>query len=326
VTNHVLEIKGMLWPYWIVLFSAGCFGVLTGLFLSMSVRRAGVIYRTLIPVILTLQILLGGGIIPYENMNIGKGKYSPMIGDLMVSRWGYEALAVNQFKNNKYEALFFDTEKKLSQASFHSSELLPALEEIFYRCVALDEGSDSLSIYYEMLQGELDELEQVTDVFPFEYQSRIPDMKRDSLVQDEVRGYLTYLSIYFYNAYNRISQEKEDLLVHLQDSLGTEGLEKLKSDYYNARLEETVRRMEQDRPYRIFNHEIVPQTDIIFMEPDSEYGRAGFFSASKLINGQYTSTLWFNTSVIWLLTFLFYLLLLFDIPNVLRKGFHFDPV
>jgi hypothetical protein len=177
-----------------------------------------------------------------------------------------------------------------------------------------------------MLQRELNDIEQVTDVFPFEYQTRIQDLKTDSMVQEELRGYLTYLSIYFYNEYNRISEEKDALVLHLQDSLGTDGLEELRSSYYNAKLEETVRHMGHERPYRILNHEIIPQTDVIFMEPDSEYGRAGFFSSTKLINGQYTSTLWFNISIIWLLTFLFYLLLLFDVPNVVLKGLNRDRV
>ena len=41
------------------------------------------------------------------NKSLTNYEYVPVIGDLMPSRWAFEALAVNQFKNNRYEKEYF---------------------------------------------------------------------------------------------------------------------------------------------------------------------------------------------------------------------------
>ena len=38
--------------------------------------------------------------------------------NFITARWGYEALAVKQFINNKYEAPFYYFEKEMSKATF----------------------------------------------------------------------------------------------------------------------------------------------------------------------------------------------------------------
>ena len=53
---------------------------------------------------------------------------SPIVGDVMVSRWAYEALNVAQFKHNRYERHFFDVEEKISQVSFQRAYLIPKLQ------------------------------------------------------------------------------------------------------------------------------------------------------------------------------------------------------
>ena len=40
------------------------------------------------------------------NPHISSPKNVPLIGNLMVSRWAYEAMAVKLFKDNDYEKLF----------------------------------------------------------------------------------------------------------------------------------------------------------------------------------------------------------------------------
>ncbi|MBN1157840.1 MAG: ATP-binding cassette domain-containing protein [Bacteroidales bacterium] len=326
VSNYILEIKEMTWYYWFVLFSAGCFGVVAGLFFSMSVRKSGIIYEKIIPVVIALQIILGGGIIPYDRLNLGSGKYSPVLADLMVSRWGYEALVVTQYKNNKYGTLFFDVEKELSYASFYSEQLVPALEEMLNKCISTNEPVDSSKIYCDMLYHELSKVEALPDIFPFEYLNSISDLKDNEMVIQEVSDYLTYLSIYFYDACERSVYKKDSLMVQLEKSMGTGGLEQLRNDYHNQEIEETVRRTGQNGSFVILDREIVPRVDPIFMAPESEFGRAGFFSATKFINGQFTSTIWFNISVIWIFTFLFYLLLLFDTANIIRRFIGGNPV
>ena len=42
----------------------------------------------------------------------------PVYGEFITARWGYEALAVKQFINNKYEKQFYPYEKQMSKAVF----------------------------------------------------------------------------------------------------------------------------------------------------------------------------------------------------------------
>jgi len=42
----------------------------------------------------------------------------PFYGEFITARWGYEALAVNQFMNNKYESQFYVFDKAMSKAKF----------------------------------------------------------------------------------------------------------------------------------------------------------------------------------------------------------------
>ena len=93
VANSILEVRGMLFQQWIILFSTACFGNLLGLNISAGMRTAVSIY-ILIPLILVPQLLLGGAMIKFDDLHksISRKIYVPVIGDIMVTRWAYEAL------------------------------------------------------------------------------------------------------------------------------------------------------------------------------------------------------------------------------------------
>lgn len=44
----------------------------------------------------------------------------PIIGDLIPSRWSFEALAVTSFTDNKYERLFFNLDKEKYETQFYN--------------------------------------------------------------------------------------------------------------------------------------------------------------------------------------------------------------
>jgi ABC transport system ATP-binding/permease protein len=318
-SNYVLEIKGMTLYTWIVLLSAGCFGVVTGLFYSMSVKRIESVYKRYIPLTITALIILGGGVIPFDNLNLGKGKYSPVLGDLMVSRWGYEALAVSQYMNNKYDKLFFEYDKNISRAAFYTTDLMPVLENSFGVCTSPGVTDDEFLRNSRIIYNELSKMADNPDIFPFEYLNEIQTLRKDETVRSELKDYLTYLSLYFFDKYENAVGKKDSVAAALTASMGEEAIDKLRKEYYNSKLEETVRGLNRSRTYEILNDEVVRQADPVFSESDSKYGRATFFSASKYINGQLTSTIWFNLSVIWIFTFLLYLLLLSDITDMVRR-------
>ncbi len=208
--NLILEIPNMIVFYWLILFSAACFGVLFGLTCSCSVRNSDVLYKRILPLVVALQLILGGGIIPYERLNLGAGKYTPLLADFMVARWGYEALAVKQFTGNKYEKLVYDADKNLSQASYYSSHVVPKLQETLILSLRTND-EDSVRLYTSLLKNEMLKIKAFPDVFPFEFVNDLGDLKKKENLAAETHDYLTYLSLRFYDMYKKSGQKKASL-------------------------------------------------------------------------------------------------------------------
>ena len=135
IGNMILGIYGMTFSYWMILFAASCFANMVGLNISAGLNSVVAIY-ILIPFILVPQLLLSGTIVAFDNLNpaFTSQVNVPVVGDLMTSRWTFEALAVEQFSNNKYEKLFFPYDEEISRYSFKTSFLIPALKSKLDEC------------------------------------------------------------------------------------------------------------------------------------------------------------------------------------------------
>jgi amino acid transporter len=98
IGNFILEIKGMTFHYWLILFTTSCFANMLGLNISSALNSVITIY-ILIPFILVPELLFSGVIVRYDKLHksIANPEYVPVIGDIMTSRWAYEALMVHQF-------------------------------------------------------------------------------------------------------------------------------------------------------------------------------------------------------------------------------------
>src|SRR5690554_6901187 len=136
IGNGILEIEGMTLRYWAILFSTACFANMLGLNISSGLNSVVAIY-VLIPLILVPHLLFSGVIVNYDKLHpsLSSKEFVPRVGDVMVTRWGYEALAVNQFKNNRYQSVFFEEEMAMSQSSYYSSTLIPELIKLNESCL-----------------------------------------------------------------------------------------------------------------------------------------------------------------------------------------------
>jgi ABC-type multidrug transport system ATPase subunit len=318
-SNSILGIRDMLWAYWMVLFSCACFGILLGLFLSASGQSSDILYKRMMPLVITLQLLLGGGIIPYDRMNLGTGKYTPVLGDLMVSRWGFEALAVKQYTGNRYQKMVYESDRKISLASYYSLYVVPKLQETLARYIRASDNKDSLDHYAALLKNEMIKMNVLTDVFPFEYMADLPNMKNNENLAQETSDYLTYLSLHFYQQHENMIQKKKRMLDSLNTAMGKGVLESIKRDHDNAALENRVVNKNSGKPYTMMGDEMIRNKDNIFQEPSSNLGRACLFCPFKQLHQQRTDTIWFNLSMIWLFTATCYLLVLFDAGALIRK-------
>jgi len=126
IGNAILEIRGMFWPYLWFIATTAIGGVAGGLLIS-SLANDAKTAANIVPLVLIPQIILGGALIKYEEMNRNldflytltrdqaaksqqqpgeKAKGSdvevPFICQLIPMRWSYEALIDAQARLNPY--------------------------------------------------------------------------------------------------------------------------------------------------------------------------------------------------------------------------------
>jgi hypothetical protein len=122
IGNAILEIRGMFWPHFLFNFITAMGGIAIGLFIS-SLVEDGKTAANLVPLILIPNIILGGALIKYEDMNRDldfmyriqrffsthprvmedpdeNQVQVPLICEFIPMRWSYEALVVAQGKLN----------------------------------------------------------------------------------------------------------------------------------------------------------------------------------------------------------------------------------
>jgi ABC-type multidrug transport system ATPase subunit len=320
IGNTILEIKGMTGSYWIVFFSAATFGVLTGLLFSSVVSKLSVIDQKLVPIFLAFQVLFGGGIISYQALNLEKTKYVPFLGELAVSRWGYEAIAVQQYSRNLYEKNFFALDKDINRSEYYITQLLPELSMMTEKSMEGNAQDDSLIRYRKIIYNELDAIASEPEVFPFEFLESLKKEDISPALLAETSDYITYLRLHFQEKHEAILAKRKQLVSKLVDSLGQDEFNRLKNDYFNIKLEELVTNHRYGKQIELIGDRFIRFGDGIYQTPVSNYGRAVMFTPSKIFNGQEMATLWFNVSIIWMFSSFIYLLLLTDAINFFRRN------
>ncbi len=146
VGNTILGIHGMTFHYWLALFTIAANSNLIGLIISSTFNSVVTIY-ILIPLLMIPQMVLSGAIFSFDTLNrvIGSVDKVPLLAEFMPSRWAYEALMVHQFKDNKYEKVFFDLEKRESTSNFKTVHYIPALQARVDTAEAMLDKEDNIS-------------------------------------------------------------------------------------------------------------------------------------------------------------------------------------
>jgi hypothetical protein len=320
VGNTILEIKGMTFQYWIVLFSASCMANMIGLNLSSGLNSVVAIY-IIIPFILVPQLLFSGVIVKFDRLHnmFRNPAYVPVIGELMTSRWAYEAIAVEQFKHNKYERNFYYYDQKQKNASYYATTLIPHLMsrvDEANRSLKIDSLRNNAGTHLALVKNEIEKF-HLYEAFPlFGQLDQLTQESYQPSVGDSAKGYLAGIKKYYQEEGAEATHMKDKIFVQLVDSMGGESnFFALEEKHYNDKLAELVFNRDP-RLFKEVNNELVRKIAPIYMVPLSKTGRAHFYSPIKIIGNQNLETLWFNVFVIWLSSLIFYLLLIYDL---LRK-------
>ncbi len=330
VANMILEIQGLTISYWIVMFSVACAANVLGLIISSALDSVIAIY-VLIPFVLVPQILLGGAMIDFDDIHesVSDKINVPIIGDLMISRWGYEALAVEQFANNRYEREFFQLDMGKSHCIYLSAFLIPELENITNQCVSSC-GDPNKRYDFEnlllILKNEVSYLNYRDKNFNYPHIDKLEPYSFTTMDGLNLLKYLGERRLFLNTVADSLNILRQQKISQIEDSLGTQGFLKFKQDYYNDRLAEVVlNKMALKKIYFSPKHRLIQKKDPIFMYPVSDIGRAHFFAPVKIILNHKFPTYWFNIAVMWIVSAVLFVLLLFDLPRKMMSIFNTNP-
>lgn len=324
VASLILEVKGMLFQQWIILFSTACFGNILGLNVSAGMRTAVSIY-ILIPLILVPQLLLGGAMIKFDDLHKSiTGKvYVPVVGDIMVTRWAHEALCVEQFKRNKFEKPFFQYDMDVSQNDWYAAFLVPDLRVSAESVLKTRNDPGKLAMTqmnFDKLNYHIRELAEYTGYVPGTWLNRLNQSDYTEFTSDEVKTYLDSVRTGL-RLNSRLGTAKKDSLYKaISDRMGEEHFLRLRSENYNENISNIV--LNRLSTNKIFDtgDRLIQKADPVFMRPGSRYGRAHFFAPYKQLGGLKIDTLIFNIAAIWFMTVVFFITLYY---NLLKRFIRF---
>lgn len=324
VSSAILEIDGMLWRFWLILFTTACFGNMAGLNISAGMKSVISIY-ILIPLILVPQLLLGGAMIRFDDLHrsISKKIYVPVVGDVMATRWAYEAMTVEQFKNNKYEKPFFDYDMEISQNDWYASFLIPSLkvkleENRNYKKQGINEAGVNKN--FVILNYHINDLSKKIGLSPGTWVDNLNRDKFDSLTVKEATTYLDTLKKSFRLISNRVTAKKDSVYGAIINKIGVNGLLMLKEKASNESLTDLA--LNRNNISKIYetDDQLIQKADPVFMIPGSKWGRAHFFAPYKQIGDLKINTLVFNLMAVWSMTIVLFFTLYI---NVIKRILNF---
>ncbi|MBN2480265.1 MAG: ATP-binding cassette domain-containing protein [Bacteroidales bacterium] len=324
IGNTILDIKGMYLQYWIILFSCWAASNVMGLLISDSFRTVVTIY-ILIPFLVIPQIILSGVIVKYEKLNpdISSPSKIPFYGELMTARWGYEALAVEQFMSNQYDEKFYKVNKAMSIAEYKKNYWVKNLEnKVDFLLKYLDNPveDERNSQYLKLLSNEIaHELPVIQSIHIEDVQSLgFPylDSLKPGLVNTRIlegtKEFLRTVNRVYIKIYNNANDEKDMLIRELQKSPGEkEQFLELKRNYHNEKLTEFVENNNEFVRIIEFKGRLYQKIDPVYLDPEHLFIKAHFYAPRKMLFGNYYSTFFINTLVIWCFAIFIYIILHF---------------
>ena len=296
-----------------------------GLNISSVLNSVVTIYIT-IPLILVPQILFSGTVVDFDKIHkdFTSDKYVPVIGDMMTSRWAYEALMVTQFTRNKYERYYFENEKNNKQANYISTTLCDKLSSKLTFCLDSIDNETSKDEVVKDLKTITNELNKLKADYGKKFWNidKLNYDNFDEKVKTQTYWYIDSLRKHYRKIDNKCFANNDKIREKLLKKYKTdEKISELRKKYHNERLKDIVTKTNELNPIVEANYEIIQKTNPIFKKPESNIGRAHFFSATKKLFGNEIPTLWFNVAFIWFTSLTLYIILIFDLVNRLSKMF-----
>ena len=312
----------MMFDYWLMFFSTSCFANMLGLNVSSSFSSVVTIY-ILIPFLIIPQIILSGVMVKFEDLNpvVTSQSKVPMIGEVMASRWAFEALAVNQFKNNAYEENFFEVDKTMSNATYKKDfwlqKMNDKLDNIYKKKSEATIDSDILLLQNELKKEAISNGARKVGVGNIHSAMTEAEYTR-------AKNYLESLRKQYIQAYNKATVQKDKIVSELTGRAGAEKLKTLKDDYTNESLDNLVQNKGDLTIVVEDQCQLIQRFQPVFMNGDcNSFVRAPLYVSQKSILGNYFGTWSVNLCIIWAMSFLLSITLYFETFRKFLGSFSF---
>lgn len=326
VANYVIGFKGMNIEFWVMLFSVAVSSNILGLIISSTFNSIVTIY-IMIPLIMIPQMVLGGAMFTFDKLNktFTSVDKVPLVAEIIPARYAYEGLVVHQFKHNKFNSKFFDTDMIRYQSDYKNVYYLPKLQELLDKCNSrFDSGVDTLDEKYvndlALLHNELGkEMKRLPNIEFYKLEGLRPSAFNTN-VYNSTSEYIEQLKAVYTENKNNADAKIDRMTEYMLDK-DAALYKSLKDEYDNETLDDIVRKTFDKHDYLRDGDKIIQIKNPIYQMPEPEgffSFRTHFFAPYKYFAGIYWDTLWFNVISVWFLTICLYVILYYD---WMRKGF-----
>ncbi len=328
VGNLILGIQDVWFLQWMVLFSASCFANILGLNISSAFNSAVTIY-ILIPILLIPQLLLSGVVVRFDKLNphITTNDKVPVIGELMTSRWAFEALMVGQFMYNDYEKEVFAYDKIRANSEYKSIYYLDELQTELDYIVNNRENDDpevqqEVEANFRLLQREL---KKEVDVVGEEYFPELEFLNPVSFNPDiysKTKAFIAQLKDFYNRRFVMVDNQRDKYITQWMDQYGgARAFEEFRETHQNEAIETLVKNTND--PIRIIKEEdrVIRKIYPVYQNASPSHlldFREQFYVSEKGFAGQVIPTPTFNILMMWFMSIVLYIALYYD---VLRKVF-----
>ncbi len=321
IANPILGIKGMTFAYWLALFSTAVCANLLGLNISAAFNSAITIY-IVIPMLMIPMMILSGAMFSYDKLNrkVGSVGKVPWVAEIMIPKWSYEALMVHQFKENKFQEIFYKDKKAESVADFHQVYLLPELKRRMEKVRSdLDQTGSitSSTMDLKLLRNEFSKLNLLVPGKAFQELKLITPEGISGPLLQKMDHFLEVIKDYYSQEFIFANSQLENRILYYMENQ-PDVYNQVKDDYHNEGVEEYVRKVFEKNKMVEYRNTLVQQIDPIYLDPVPAGPlsfRSHFFAPRKYFMGRYFDTFWFNIGFIWFLSLLLYIGLYYNLVH-----------
>jgi len=219
---------------------------------------------------------------------------------------------------DKSRIKLYDLEKVESQSDFKKVYWLPELTERLERVTRELDNIEMVSVTADDLTLIANEIEAECkinkDIAPFTEMNMLSPEKFDKTTAQKVHEFFETLDNYYGEKFQLVSHQKENYINFWMEN-NPDGYTLLRDNYHNEGVSDIVRKVYEKNKILEFNQQLVQHYDPIYQDPIPASPvsiRTHFYSPAKPFLGKTFDTYWFNITIVWILTLLFYVILYFD--------------